>query len=303
MATLSYSNRTTEVEETAQDQDAPDCIFCDQQLASSRGFCKYCESPGEISALVRQRQVQPKLVSVLGAEGAGKTVYLGLLLDILNSSSGSVQGSANGTFSIALQETVITALERQVFPESTKVDWDAWQWAHLEVRTAKGKKTVSHDIVAPDISGTALNHELDNPGSYPSIETFVQQSNRILMLCDATAVRDAGAKEDLFALKMASYVDQRWESDRKKKKRNASLAIVLTKTDQCPEAHLDPRRFATNEMPRFADFCQRHFPSHEFFGVSAIGATATVGDGADARDIPLHVQPRGITQPLKWLLG
>src|SRR5690606_28831301 len=109
------------------------CVCCRQRLAGSEEYCAHCSVPTALSQTAAGRTGPQSFLSVLGASNAGKTVYLGLLLDILSKGSEAFRGTATGAFSIDLQEQVITALERQAFPQKTPAEADAWKWLHCQI--------------------------------------------------------------------------------------------------------------------------------------------------------------------------
>ncbi len=279
------------------------CVCCDQEVSDLDLFCHQCNVPAEVSKSVASRDVQADFISVLGASNAGKTVYLGLLLDMLGSRCSPIRGSVQGTFSISLQEQVVNALGQCRFPEKTPTESDLWKWLHCEVSWAKSKKSIQHiDFVAPDFAGEAIAGELEQTGSYPAIRNVVSRSCGILLLCDSAEVRDSGPREDLFALKIASYIADLHRHS--KQSTHPAIAVVFTKSDTCQDAEDDPDRFAQNNMPRFIDFCTRKLPQHRFFAASVIGASCTItGDKREHCKVPLHIQPRGVIEPLQWLVG
>ena len=52
------------------------------------------------------------MIAVFGASGVGKTVYLGMLMDMLSRQTERLQLLARGAFSITLQQTTVAALSR-----------------------------------------------------------------------------------------------------------------------------------------------------------------------------------------------
>lgn len=303
----SYRNQSsmTDYDDNAA-EDRIACICCGGELSELDPFCQECYAPMEVSRSVMAREVQPNLISVLGASNAGKTVYLGLLLDMLGRRSSPLRGAAQGTFSISLQEQVINALQKCRFPEKTPTESDLWKWLHCELSWAESKKiTKQVDFIAPDFAGEAVASELDQAGMYPAIRHVVSRSCGILILCDSAEVRDSSPREDLFAMKLASYIsDLHPHSAGAKAAELPAIAVVFTKSDTCPEAEADPELFAQNNMPRFIDFCDRRLPNYAFFSASVIGASCMVTDEElGPRNIPLHIQPRGVTEPLQWLVG
>lgn len=283
------------------------CACCGNPLASGDGICSQCQTPAELSRTVAGRETPPQFVSVLGASGAGKTVYLGLLLDLLSKGASQLRGLATSPFSISLQEQVVTALQQRIFPDKTPAEADEWKWVHCQV-TVPEKKTEKHvDLLAPDFAGEAIAMEIDQAGMYPVIQNVVARSRGLLILCDSLKVRDDGSSEDLFAMKVASYIagahQVSAQPSRKYKRRGPAIAIVFTKCDSCPEAKQDPQGFAANNVPRLWEFCRRTFPRHAFFSASVAGSSGLLADqtGRHMR-IPLHIEPHGISEPLKWII-
>jgi hypothetical protein len=120
-------------------------------------------------------------------------------------------------------------------------------------------------------------------------------------------VRDNGAREDLFAMKLGSYISQQQGLSElatvKGRDLTPAIAVVFTKSDTCPEADSNPQRFMENNMPRFMDYCQQNFPRHAVFSASVVGSSAVLSNdiGTVAR-IPFHIQPRGVIEPLHWAI-
>jgi hypothetical protein len=246
-------------------------------------------------------------VSVLGASNAGKTVYLGLLLDILSKGPEDFHGAAASSFSVDLQEYVVTELERRAFPEKTPSEADAWQWLHCRLTMAHKKSTSYVDLISPDFAGEAIATEISRPGLYPAVEHVVTQSNGIMLLCDSLRVRDHGAGEDLFAMKLATYIAERHGLHGEKRGKGdtgPSLAVVFTKSDACPEAKEDPAAFAANNTARLYDFCRQTFKRVEFFAAGVAGSTGVLADskGWQMR-VPFHIQPYGVLEPLRWIVA
>ena len=67
---------------------------------------------------------------------------------------------------------------------------------------------------------------------------------------------------------------------------------------------VDPDRFVRNNLPRLLQFCERKFSTFRFFASSVVGSSATLVDPYGCRtQIPFHIEPRGITEPLEWIIG
>jgi hypothetical protein len=285
------------------------CICCGTPMTGKDEFCKHCAAPGALSRVASQHADSTGFISVLGASNAGKTVYLGMLLDILSKEGGAVSGAPTSTFSVNLQEQVITALERREFPEKTPSESDMWNWVHCELNLKDRKGNSSLELISPDLAGEAIAMEVQQTGTYPIIQQVVRRSSGIMILCDSIRVREAASGDDLFAMKLAAYVAQLHglSPSERASKRTAtipSLAIVLTKCDGCPEAMENPHGFAANNMPRLNEFCRRTFPRHEYFSASVAGNTGYVVEpNGGGQRIPLHIEPRGIVEPLCWLVA
>jgi len=300
------------IEEQLQQTDlgyAPVCVCCQQNLAQRDEFCPECQTPASLSHTVASRSGEQEFVSVLGASNAGKTVYLGLLMDILSKGSDAFRGTATNASSIDLQEQVVTALERRSFPEKTPSEADSWKWMHCQVSMARQKTTHEIDLISPDFAGEAIAMEIQRAGMYPAIKHVVQKSVGLLILCDSIRVRDGGSGEDLFAMKLASYIAEQHglTSDRAAVRNSAkgpAIAIVFTKCDGCPEAIENPASFAANNTPRMFEYCRRTFPNHEYFAASVAGTSGLLGDSRGLQmQVPFHIQPRGVVEPLQWIVS
>ncbi len=288
-------------------KQAVHCICCGCSLTTGDGFCPECHTPVGLSEAADEREGAQQFVSVLGASGAGKTVYLGLLLDILSKGPESFRGLAASAFSVALQEQVVTALENRMFPEKTAAEADAWDWLHCQVTSSVQKSQRQIDLITPDFAGEAIAMEISQAGLYPAIRHVVTKSTGLLILCDSLKVRDSGSGEDMFALKLASYIAQSTQAREKANGRlkdpGPAIAIVFTKCDGCPEAKENPAEFAKNNTPRLAEFCRQSFENHAFFAANIVGSSAVMEDdeGRSLR-VPFHVEPSGVSEPLQWIM-
>lgn len=286
---------------------AVDCACCGARLNERLDHCPTCEAPVSLSHTVAMRSGPQNFVSVLGASNAGKTVFLGLLLDILSKGPEEFRGMATSAFSVDLQEHVVTALEKRSFPEKTPNEADSWNWLHCQVSTNEKKGNRDVDLISPDFAGEAIAMEVNQAGMYPAIQSIVSKSSGILLLCDSMRVRDEGSAEDLFGMKLASYIAQQHElsSERGRSRSGGpALAIVFTKCDGCPEAQEDPTSFAANNTPRLFEFCRRTFSNHSFFAASVAGSSGILSDESGCQQrIPFYVQPQGILEPLRWIVA
>lgn len=284
------------------------CICCGAIVSSKEGFCRQCATPSNLSRAASSSANDNGFISVLGASNAGKTVYLGMLLDILSKEGGLLSGAPKSTFSVNLQEQVITALENRHFPEKTPSESDMWNWVHCELSLREKRSHRNLDLISPDLAGEAIAVEVQQPGTFPIIQQVVQRSGGIMILCDSIRVGRANSGDDLFAMKLAAYVAQHHGlspngHSGQQTGAGPSLAVVLTKCDACPEAVEDPEGFATNNLPRLHEFCRKTFSRHRYFAASVAGNTGMVTDANSySHRIPLHIEPRGIVEPLSWLV-
>lgn len=280
------------------------CICCGAPFSSAETHCQACHAPLDVSRTIAQRNTATRFVSLLGASGAGKTVYLGMLLDMLSKGTHDLQGVANGTFSVAVQADTVTALEHRRFPEKTASEADDWQWVHCELSFRRRRKNLI-DLVTPDFSGEAIALEVERPGTYPAIRSVVGQSQALLILCDSIRGSESPLEEDLFAVKLATYVCGLHTNDsRRRTKLGLPVAIVFTKCDGAAEVRDNPEKFAEHNLPRTYQYCARHLSNYRFFGASVVGSSATLVDERGCRrQVPFHVEPRGLLEPLMWVMN
>ena len=282
------------------------CACCDTRLSQQTSYCPECQTPAELSRTVATRLGEQHFISILGASNAGKTVYSGLLLDILSKGTDDFRGRATSAFSVDLQEQVITALQRRTFPEKTASEADLWKWLHCQVTTRVKKNERHVDLISPDFAGEAIALEVNQPGMFPAIGDVVRKSRGVLILCDSLKVRDTGPGEDLFAMKLAAYVAQAHglaaDGNRRIKPGGPAVAIVFTKSDACPEARANPTEFAETNTPRLIEFCRQSFRQHAYFAASVAGSSGMLIDPRGRHmQVPFHVQPQGVVEPLRWI--
>ena len=280
-----------------------ECFCCGGVAFESSGFCGTCHVPLDITRSAQARGTQPYFIPVLGASGAGKTVYIGLLLDILSKGVEGIRGLPANALSVAIQQRTLAALQRRRFPEKTVCEAEQWQWVHCEVGTPKQGPQPFVDIVTPDLAGESVAMELDHPGSFPAVRTCVANAAAIIVLVDAVRARDCGTDEDMFATKLVTYIHQHIRrTGVARKKVKIPLAVTFTKSDLCPEAEEDPNAFAGHNLPSLVAYTERYYSKIRFFTASAVGSVANVIDGDSILPVPLHVQPNGIAAPLTWVI-
>lgn len=279
------------------------CVICDRHNSEYENYCGRCMAPAELTKSVKRRGAPPRFLAVLGESAAGKTVYLGMLLDILSKGYRNLRGFPNGSFSVTVQQQTMTALQDRLFPEKTASEADQWRWVHCEVNTEE-KRNEFLDVITPDFAGEAIALEVEEPGTYPTIRSVVKKAASLIVLIDSQRARDAGRDEDYFGLKLATYIaNNQSGSGKRQKKLSLPLAILFSKADVCPDVRENPDEFARAHLPGLANYCDRHFDHFKFFATGIAGGTATVSSAHGFRlQIPLHVEPHGVVEPLEWIM-
>ncbi len=281
------------------------CVTCHAQLIASGRACPTCQTPLQVSKSFRNQGYGGKLVSVLGASSAGKTVYLGMLLDMLSKGYDGIRGIPNGSFSMEIQDETIRAFENRRFPEKTPSEVDKWNWVHCEAfDERKPKRRV--EIITPDVAGEVLALELEHPNSSTTVRSLITNSDGMIILLDSQQVRDDARTVDVFGTKLAAYIADlhtRQINERRKKVR-LPIAFVLTKSDGCREAAEDVDSFVKTNLPGLTQYCEQKMWACDFFSASVVGSTMSVIDAQGIEyQAPLHIQPRGIVEPLEWVLS
>jgi hypothetical protein len=275
------------------------CPLCDGHLFEGDP-CGTCHAPAMVIESMLYRDCQPKFIGVLGPSGVGKTVYLGMLLDMLSRGAGGLHGTAKGPFSLALHRNLILALERQRFPEKTPSEADRWDWVHCEITA--GRRGPVFDIVTPDVAGEAVMTELEQPKSNRTIRSLINRCAGLVVLADMMQVVADGQSQELFAMQLISYLDT-LRPPRRRAKLDVPVAIVFTKADLYEGSILDPNAFASANAPGLFRLCESRLKRYRFYCSGVAGSTGKLvdRDGFETL-VPLRVEPRGIVEPFAWML-
>lgn len=91
------------------DSDSVHCHICRTANAGGAELCQSCFAPLALSRQAAELKTEPYAIAVLGSAGAGKTVYLGMLMDILSRREAGMQLLARGAFSINMQQSTARA--------------------------------------------------------------------------------------------------------------------------------------------------------------------------------------------------
>ncbi|MCO6438351.1 MAG: hypothetical protein J5J06_14745 [Phycisphaerae bacterium] len=277
------------------------CLICEEQNTLDAIVCNSCCAPMALIQEAVAQERDPCIITVIGDSNVGKTVYLGMLLDMLSKRADDFDAVPKGAYSVNLQHTVISYLGSRQFPPKTAMEVDQWQWAYYQV-SKKAKGPQIYDLVMPDMAGEAVAAEVAAPRTFKVIRSLLEKSSGAILLVDAALAGVGSPQPDFFALKLMSYLDGVLATKREERMATP-VAIVLSKSDYCPECFDNPRSFAQTNLNRLWNICHNRFQHFEFFATSVVGS---LGYGTDEHDnvipYPLHVAPRGILEPFEWVL-
>jgi len=277
------------------------CLICEQKNTLEAIVCNTCGAP---MALIQEAVTQdrdPCIITVVGDSNVGKTVYLGMLLDMLSNRADDFEAIPKGAYSVNLQHAVVSHLSMRQFPPKTATEVDDWHWAYYQIRRRK-RTTNIYDLVMPDMAGEAIAAEVANPKTFKVIRSLLEKSAGAILLVDGALSAAGSPQPDFFALKLMSYLDGVIAS-RHEEKLTTPVAIVLSKGDYCPEVFEDPRGFAQSNLHRLWNICESRFAHYEFFATSVVGALAYGADECgNVVPFPLHIAPRGVVEPFEWVL-
>ena len=276
------------------------CYICEGQNTFDAEFCGSCSAPMVLAHQASSQKVLPRMIAVVGASGVGKTVYLGMLMDMLSRQSDRLQLLARGAFSITLQQTTLAALARCEFPEKTPNEPDRWNWVHCQVRWPRQRQPM--ELIMPDMAGEAVLHEVDHPHSYRVVRAFLKKCVGAMVLIDGQKLREGRLEHDYFTLKLVSYLGE-LDEDPKHGWCNKPVALVFTKADQYDPVLSDPTSCAEKFAGRLWQQCRERFRNHRFFAASVAGTCVWRERPGEGRvQIPLRIEPHGVVEPFLWLL-
>jgi hypothetical protein len=263
--------------------------------------CSTCSLPFKVIESILTRPSPPRFLGVLGPTGVGKTVYLGMLLDLLARGVGGLHGLAQSPFTMSLHRNLILALERQRFPEKTPIESDRWDWVHCAVHAGKSK--TAYDIVTPDVAGEAVMSELENPGTHKTIRALISRCAGLVVLVDVVQVVADGQGQELFAMQLISYLDA-LKPRKRNRKIDVPVSIVFTKTDLWDEWIRDPEAFAKANVSALYNQCRARLEQCCFYFSGVAGSTSRLIDrNGQEMLVPLRIEPRGIVEPFAWMIN
>jgi double-GTPase-like protein len=274
------------------------CYICGGGNNFDAELCRHCQAPMALSHQATSQKIHPRMIAAIGPSGAGKTVYLGMLTDMLSRQDDTMQLLARGAFSIKLQQHTMSALSHCEFPNKTPNEPDRWHWVHCQV-LRKQKKPV--ELIMPDLAGEALLEEVDHPGTYPVIHSFLTKCSSVMILIDAPRAESGDSDEAFHTMKLVSYLSE-LTADCKNGWQNRPVALVFTKADQCEDCFENPAEFGHRHTTGLVQQCRERLKRHQFFAVGVAGAVGLRNEPHGRMYVPLRIEPRGIVEPFQWLL-
>jgi len=277
------------------------CYVCSGPNTFDSEHCRHCLAPMALAHQANSQKVHPQMVAVLGSSGVGKTVYLGMLMDMLSRQSANMQVLARGAFSITLQQMTTEALQRGEFPEKTPNEPDEWNWIHCVVSGRRRRR--SAELIMPDMAGEAILEEIDHPNTYPVIRALLSRCSGVLILLDAIQLQEGSHEQEHFAMKLLSFLHE-LDPHPKHGWTTRPIGIVLTKADQVEECFRDAGQFVEEHAVGVLQYCRERFRRFNSFASGVAGSCAyrTVIGGRRIR-VPLRIEPRGIREPFEWMVG
>ncbi|HZZ27812.1 MAG TPA: hypothetical protein VFE46_07360 [Pirellulales bacterium] len=276
------------------------CYICGQGNAFDAELCRHCQAPMALAHQAQSQKLQPQMVATIGSSGVGKTVYLGMLLDMLSRMPDEMQIVARGAFSVTLQQNAMQALARCEFPAKTSNEPDRWNWVHCQVRRPQEKHPF--ELIMPDVAGEALLEEVEHPHSYVAIRSFLQKCAGAMILVDSTGLLSGHNEQNYFTMKLLTYLSE-LETDEKNSWQQRPVALVFSKADQCEDSFDDPTIYAQRHAASLWQYCRERFHQHKFFAAGVAGATGMRNVPSAGRvRAPLRIEPRGILEPFRWIV-
>jgi len=278
------------------------CLICESRNQRDALTCSTCYAPMALIHEAVAQERDPCIITVIGDSNVGKTVYLGVLLDMLSKRANEFDAVPKGAYSVNLPHTVISYLGSRRFPPKTAMEVDTWLWAYYQVSRREEDPQI-YDLVMPDMAGEAVAAEVAAPSTFTVIRSLLEKSSAAVVLVDAALAGVGSPQPDFFALKLMTYLDG-IVSTNSRKRSKTPVAVVLSKADYCPECFDNPRAFAQTNLNRLWNICETRFENFDFFATSVVGSLA-YGSDEDENVIPypLHVAPHGILEPFEWVLS
>ncbi len=262
-------------------------------------------------------KLAPCLLTTLGPQNSGKTVFLGLLLDMLSRQREQMEFVTCDSSSVAIQQETVATLARGEFPLATDDQPENWKWAHCRLK--RRSRTEPLEVFAVDASGRTLIRELESPGAFPLLKGLFAKTHGAMVCADVGETYRGDKDQEFFAMRIINHLIETREREnnsnnadgkRRRKKQADSvvpvppIAIVLTKSDEHDSVFENPRGFVQSHMPSLWELVLSLDSEVEFFPISVVAKTAVRRNSSGSPCIvPLRVEPRNIIEPFRWLLG
>jgi hypothetical protein len=276
------------------------CYVCEEGNTFDAELCRHCFAPMALAHQANSQKVRPKMIATIGPSGAGKTVYLGMLMDMLSRQPDRIQALARGAFSINLQQSTASALARGEFPAKTPSEPDRWNWVHCQVHGQRQKRPL--ELIMPDMAGEALMEEIDHPHSFRVIRSLLAKCSGVLILIDAARLHGGTLDQDYFTMKLLSYLLELHDSP-KQSWAKQPVGLVFTKSDESDQCFNDPAAFAQAHAGGLWKHCRERLHNYQFFAASVAGGCAYRMTRTGRVRIPLRIEPRGIVEPFEWMIN
>lgn len=276
------------------------CYICGEGNPFDNEYCHHCCAPMGLAHQAINQKLAPRMMAAIGASGVGKTVYLGVLIDMLTRQPGRLHMMPRGAFSITLPQLTVSSLARGEFPAKTPNEPDRWNWVHCQVKAQASSRPL--ELVMPDLAGEALLEEVEHPHSFNVIRSLLTKCGGVIALIDAVKLHSGTLDQDFFSMKLLSYLNE-LDSHPKTGWTNRPVAIVFSKADEVEECFADPEGFARAHAPGLWQQCQERFRQSRFFASGVAGACAYRQTRTGKVRAPLRIEPRGVIEPFEWLVG
>jgi hypothetical protein len=303
------------------------CCLCEATNTRDAEYCRRCGAPMALAHQAMGQTTRPRTIAILGPGGAGKTTYLGMLMDMLSQQLKGWQIIARGAFSIRLQQTAVSALARCRFPARTGSEPDCWNWMHCEIHRDEmppqaspsflerlagytlgrlhpsRKRNRCVELIVPDVAGDVILGEVEHPQTNLLVRGLLRNSAAAMLFIDAGELGRGQRDADFAAMKILvclKEIEIERGLDRMSRK---PVAIVFTKVDQAPDCRENPEEYARDHAPGVWQHIRQDFRECRFFAASVAGC-CTCAKRRDGQrfQVPLRVEPRGIIEPLEWLM-
>ncbi len=275
------------------------CHICGEGNTHDAELCRRCCAPMALAHQAATQKVPPQMVATIGPSGVGKTVYLGMLIDMLSRQPERMQLLTRGAFSINLQQATASALARGEFPAKTPTEPDRWNWVHCQLRSPRHRRTL--ELIMPDMAGEALLHEVDHPHTYEVIRALLAKCSGVLLMIDAPRLQQSTLDQDYFTMKLLNYLLELDPHPRHGWSRRP-VGLVFMKADECEDCFANPRAYAQAHAGGLWQLCRERFKLTEFFAAGVAGGCAWKLTRHGRLRVPLRIEPRGIVEPFEWLV-